>query len=187
VCIKCPHDRTKTAENTISIQQTCHRDSPSSTHSTLGQRSRWHGHKVYAKHFSWRRSSDRREFALYRVLPSSLMFAVTAWFIHHLRTLQTGLSAYRPECWPRCQSWGKKWPEVLLWGQCLCGSSSPEAEAFRLNRYKILSVHGRKFNELDRTLAYNDSVSQRRILLVGARGQHWGWIIINYSLEQWIT
>jgi len=29
--------------------------------------------------------------------------------------------------------------------------------------------------------------AQGRILLVGARGQHWGWIIINYSLEQWIT
>jgi len=29
------------------------------------------------------------------------------------------------------------------------GTKSPEAEAFHLNRYKILSVHGRKLNELD--------------------------------------
>ena len=36
------------------------------------------------------------------------------------------------------------------------GGSPPEAEAFCLNIYKILSVHGRKFNELDFT--HSDSI-----------------------------
>ena len=36
------------------------------------------------------------------------------------------------------------------------GSKSPEAKAFCLNRYKFISVHGRKSNELDST--YNDSI-----------------------------
>ena len=36
--------------------------------------------------------------------------------------------------------------------------SHREAEAFRLNRYKILSIQGRTSNELD---SYNDSVSYK--------------------------
>jgi len=35
--------------------------------------------------------------------------------------------------------------------------STPEDEAFCLNRYKILSVHGGKFNELD--LTHSDSIT----------------------------
>jgi len=37
------------------------------------------------------------------------------------------------------------------------GRSAPEAEAFCLNRYKILTVHGRESNELD--FMHSDSIS----------------------------
>ena len=35
------------------------------------------------------------------------------------------------------------------------------------------------------SVKYYSSYHQGQILLVGARGQHWGWIIIYYSLKQW--
>ena len=57
---------------------------------------------------------------------------------------------------PGCQSWGGQKGEKFLEGPGGLGSPAgsrgrapEETKAFCLNIYKILSVHGRKFSELD--------------------------------------
>jgi len=61
---------------------------------------------------------------------------------------------------PRCQSWGRG----VTRGSCRkpgeCGQESPAGVWGRLNRYKILSVNGRKFNELNSYYQHIDSIER---------------------------
>jgi len=54
---------------------------------------------------------------------------------------------------------GARGPEILEGGPGVWGRSSPEAEAFCLNRYKILSLHGIFFLMNPTSCTVTDSIS----------------------------